>query len=143
MWIDGFLSTVEYWHDILNWRSNDLYHPCDLNNKSVVEKVLNVRFVQKRNKQLTPPNATNKKIDLPISMRLTAFALASSSAVTHLCLSTSLLAFRWNVCVPPLLITKLHESSVWMNALARLMVPRHVWDISAWFLTEKNPKGIS
>ncbi len=31
-------------------------------------------------------------------------------------------------------MTKLHESSVWMNAFARLIVPLHVWAISAWFL---------
>jgi len=28
----------------------------------------------------------------------------------------------------------LHESPVWINALARLIVPRHVCDISDWFL---------
>jgi len=28
----------------------------------------------------------------------------------------------------------LHESPVWIRALARLIVPRHVCDISDWFL---------
>ena len=74
----------------------------------------------------------------PSSISVIALALASSSAVTHLCLSTSELAFRWKVWVPPLEITKLHDSSVWMKALAKLMVPRQVCDISAWFLQQVN-----
>uniref|UniRef100_A0A6B0UZB5 Putative secreted protein n=1 Tax=Ixodes ricinus TaxID=34613 RepID=A0A6B0UZB5_IXORI len=68
------------------------------------------------------------------SIMRTALALASSRAVTHFWRSISLLAFRWNVCVPPLEMTKLHESSVWITALTRLMVPRQVCAISAWFL---------
>ena len=39
--------------------------------------------------------------------------------------------------LPPLEITKLHESSVWMKAFARLIVPRQVCAISAWFLKNK------
>ncbi|CAN7987043.1 unnamed protein product, partial [Ixodes pacificus] len=70
----------------------------------------------------------------PDSIMRTALALASSRAVTHFWRSISLLAFRWNVCVPPLEMTKLHESSVWITALTRLMVPRQVCAISAWFL---------
>ena len=64
-----------------------------------------------------------------------AFDLANSSAVTHCCLSTSELALRWNVRDPLLEMTKLHESCVWMNALARLIVPRHVLLTSAGFLS--------
>ncbi len=66
-----------------------------------------------------------------------ALALASSSAVIHRCRSTSELAFRWYVCVPPLEMTKLHESSTAILAVARFMVPRHVWPISAWVLEEQ------
>ena len=66
-----------------------------------------------------------------------AFTFAVSRAVTHFCLSTSLDARKWKVCVPPpLLTTKLKEAgfSVWMRAPCRLMVPLQVWAISAWFL---------
>lgn len=66
-----------------------------------------------------------------------ALALANSSAVTHLCRSTSVLAFRWYVR-PPLLRTILHASSVSMCAVARLIVPRHVCAISACVLRQKN-----
>lgn len=71
------------------------------------------------------------------SISLIEWALASSRAVTHFCLSTSELAFRWNVWVPPLLITKQHESSVCTMALIRFIVPRHVCPISVWLLKEK------
>lgn len=64
-----------------------------------------------------------------------ALALANSSAVTHLCLSTSVLAFRWYVR-PPLLRTMLQASSVSMCAVAKLIVPRHVWAISACVLQQ-------
>ena len=74
---------------------------------------------------------------LPSSRIRIALALASSKAVTQRCLSTSELAFKWKVCVPPLEITKLQESSVCRKALARLIVPRQVCCISAWFLLIK------
>lgn len=70
--------------------------------------------------------------DWSFIMRM-ALALASSRAVTHLCRSTSVLAFRWYVR-PPLLRTILQASSVSMCAVARLIVPRHVWAISACVL---------
>lgn len=63
-----------------------------------------------------------------------ALALASSRAVTHDWRSTSLAALMWNVCVPPLVMTNVHESTVWMRAPCSEMVPRHVCVISAWFL---------
>ena len=71
---------------------------------------------------------------LPGSSIRCASALASSSAVTHFCLSTSDVAFRWKVWLPPLEMTIVHESAVVMNAEAKLIVPRHVCVISAWFL---------
>ena len=49
-------------------------------------------------------------LDGPDSIMVIAFDLASSSAVTHLCRSTSEFAFRWNVSEPLLEMTKLHES---------------------------------
>lgn len=64
-----------------------------------------------------------------------ALALANSRAVTHLCRSTSVLAFRWYVR-PPLLRTMLQASSVSMCAVAKLIVPRHVWAISACVLQQ-------
>lgn len=67
-----------------------------------------------------------------------AFALASSRAVTQRCLSTSLAALIWNVCVPPLDMTNVQESTVWIRAPWRLIVPRQVCAISAWFLQPKN-----
>ena len=75
--------------------------------------------------------------DWSFIMRI-ALALANSSAVTHLCLSTSVLAFRWYVR-PPLLRTMLQASSVSMCAVAKLIVPRHVWAISACVL-QQNPR---
>lgn len=72
--------------------------------------------------------------DWSFIMRM-ALALANSSAVTHLCLSTSVLAFRWYVR-PPLLRTMLQASSVSMWAVAKLIVPRHVWAISACVLQQ-------
>lgn len=72
--------------------------------------------------------------DWSFIMRM-ALALANSSAVTHLCLSTSVLAFRWYVR-PPLLRTMLQASSVSMCAVAKLIVPRHVWAISACVLQQ-------
>ncbi len=72
--------------------------------------------------------------DWSFIMRM-ALALASSSAVTHLCRSTSVLAFRWYVR-PPLLRTMLQASSVSMCAVAKLIVPRHVWAISACVLQQ-------
>lgn len=74
----------------------------------------------------------------PDSIALMAFALASSRAVTQRCLSTSLAALIWNVCVPPLDMTNVQESTVWMRAPCRLIVPRQVCAISAWFLQRKN-----
>ncbi|XP_014670942.1 PREDICTED: oxysterol-binding protein 1-like [Priapulus caudatus] len=42
-------------------------------------------------------------------------------------LSNGLLSYyRWNVCVPPLEMVKLHVSSVWMKAPCSETVPRHV-----------------
>lgn len=67
-----------------------------------------------------------------------AFALASSKAVIQRWRSTSQLAFRWYVCAPPFEMTKLQASSTVMDAVARFMVPRHVWPISAWVLTVKS-----
>lgn len=75
--------------------------------------------------------------DWSFIMRI-AFALASSSAVTHLWRSTSVLAFKWYVR-PPLLRTILQASSVSICAVAKLIVPRHVWAISACVLQEENP----
>lgn len=66
-----------------------------------------------------------------------ALALASSRAVIQRCRSTSQLAFRWYVCAPPLEITKLQASSTLIVAVAKLIVPRHVWPISAWVLIIK------
>lgn len=63
-----------------------------------------------------------------------AFAFASSSAVTQDWRSTSFAALMWNVWVPPFEMTNVHESTVWMRAPWSEMVPRHVCDISAWFL---------
>ena len=67
-----------------------------------------------------------------------ALALASSRAVTHFCRSTSLVARRWKVCVPPPLLTTklLLACSVWITAPCKLIVPRHVCAISAWFLAK-------
>ena len=70
-----------------------------------------------------------------------ALAFASSNEVTHFCLSTSLFALRWKVWVPPPLLTikqllLLLPCSVWMIAPCKLIVPRHVWAISAWFLKD-------
>lgn len=76
--------------------------------------------------------------DWSFIMRM-ALALASSRAVTHLCRSTSVLAFRWYVR-PPLLSTMLQASSVSMCAVAKLIVPRHVWAISACVLRRINGK---
>lgn len=70
-----------------------------------------------------------------------AFALASSKAVIQRWRSTSQLAFRWYVCAPPFEMTKLQASSTVMVAVARLIVPRHVWPISAWVLIIRNLSG--
>lgn len=78
--------------------------------------------------------------DWSFIMRM-ALALASSRAVTHLCRSTSVLALRWYVR-PPLLSTMLQASSVSMCAVAKLIVPRHVWAISAWVLRGKKKRVI-
>lgn len=74
----------------------------------------------------------------PDSIALMALALASSRAVTQRCLSTSFAALIWNVCVPPLDMTNVQESTVWIRAPWRLIVPRQVCAISAWFLQPKN-----
>lgn len=66
-----------------------------------------------------------------------AFAFASSRAVIQRWRSTSQLAFRWYVCAPPLEMTKLQASSTVMVAVAKLIVPLHVWPISAWVLMTK------
>ena len=72
--------------------------------------------------------------NLPDSSILMALALASSRAVTHLCLSISLVALKWNTWLGPFVITKLHESIVSMNAPAKLTVPLHVCAISSCVL---------
>ena len=77
-------------------------------------------------------NKINKQ--LPESAMVMAQAFDSSRAVTQRWRSTSELALRWNVRVPPWEMTMLYESPVWIRELARLIVPRHVWDISDWFL---------
>ena len=72
----------------------------------------------------------------PDSSIFMALALASSSAVTHLCRSTSLEARRWKTWVPPFEMTKLQASNVSIKAPAKFIVPRHVWAISAWLLRD-------
>lgn len=67
-----------------------------------------------------------------------ALALASSRAVTQDWRSTSLAALMWNVWVPPLVMTNVHESTVWIKAPWSEIVPRQVCDISAWFLRQGN-----
>lgn len=64
-----------------------------------------------------------------------ALAFASSRAVIQRWRSTSQLAFRWYVWAPPLEMTKLHASSTVIVAVAKFIVPRHVWPISAWVLS--------
>ena len=80
---------------------------------------------------------------LPDSIARIALAFASSRAVTQRCLSTSLAALMWNVCVPPFEMTNVQESSVWMSAPCRLMVPRHVCAISAWFLIANKQTSVT
>lgn len=65
-----------------------------------------------RRVRLHVPTPTHAVPDWLFLMRM-ALALASSSAVTQRCLSTSEFAFKWYV-LPPLESTMLHESSVSM-----------------------------
>jgi len=75
----------------------------------------------------SPNSATIQTVQrLPDSAMVIARAFDSSRAVTHRWRSTSELAFRWKVRVPLWEMTMLQESPVWINELARLIVPRHV-----------------
>ena len=73
---------------------------------------------------------------VPDSRFLIALDLASSSVVTHLCLSTSFRARRWYTWDGPLVMTKLVASIVSMKAPARFTVPRHVCAISSCVLRQ-------
>ncbi len=86
-------------------------------------------------------NSPKLQRKLPDSAARMARTRANSKAVTHLCLSTSLLDLRWKVWAPPL-TTKLHESSVWIKAPWRLMEPRQVWPTSAWVLKNRHQFSI-
>lgn len=78
------------------------------------------------------------KENLPDSVMRMALAFASSKAVTQRCRSISFEAFKWNVWVPPLEITKLLESTVCITALTKLIVPLQVWATSVGFLNKMN-----
>lgn len=93
--------------------------------------------VKNRSKKLLSRGCERQLVPDSACMRA-AFALASSKAVIQRCRSTSQLAFRWYVCAPPFEMTKLQASSTVMVAVARFIVPRHVWPISAWVLINKN-----
>lgn len=94
--------------------------------KKYVKKVLNdVQII------------TTKYKYKPDSIAWMALAFASSRAVTHCCLSTSVDALMWKVCVPPLLTTKVQASTVCIKAPCKEIVPRQVWDISAGFLKQE------